>query len=209
MKKLIYVLATIIIVSFVATACLLKEDVKKNLEKETNQSEVSNDLNDKTEITDSLSAVNDKKSNDDNLKSETTTNKIDNTKENDNKTVSNSNSSGNNDSSKSNATENNTNNIEKNSTTVTEQNNSQHIEQKNEEVKTKICTPKKFDMSFVRADFNSMAKCTETGDKYKALGYGYFCDFYQDDCGDAYYMLTLYERNTGVEFDFHNIELPN
>lgn len=205
MKKLIYVLATIIIVSFVATGCLLKEDVKKNLEKETDQSEVSNDLNDKTEITDSISEANDEKDNDDNIKNETTTNKIDNTIENKNANI--SNNSSNNDSS--NTTNNKTNNIQNNSTTVTDQNSSQNTEQKIEEVKTKSCTPKKFDMSFVRADFNSMAKCTEKGDKYKALGYGYFCDYYQDDCGDTYYMLTLYERNTGVEFDFHNIELPN
>jgi len=205
MKKLIYVLATIIIVSFVATVCLLKEDVKKNLEKETNQSEVSNDLNEKTEITDSIPEANDEKDNDDNLKNETTTNKIDNTIENKNANI--SNNSSNNDSS--NITNNKTNNIQNNSTIVTDKNSSQNTEQKIEEVKTKSCTPKKFDMSFVRADFNSMAKCTETGDKYKALGYGYFCDYYQDDCGDTYYMLTLYERNTGVEFDFHNIELPN
>lgn len=206
MKKVIFVLATIIIVSFVATIYLQQEDSKKDLKKETNPSEVSNNLNKKTEITDSVPEANDEKDNDYNLKNETTTNKIDNTTENNNANISN-NSSSNNDSS--NTTNNKTNNIQDNSTTVTDKNSLQNTEQKIEEVKTKSCTPKKFDMSFVRADFNSMAKCTETGDKYKALGYGYFCDYYQDDCGDTYYMLTLYERNTGVEFDFHNTELPN
>lgn len=70
------------------------------------------------------------------------------------------------------------------------------------------CTPKKFDMSFVRADFSSFGECTQMGDKYKAAGYGYFCDNYQDDCGTTYYMLTIYERNTGKEYDFHTIQLP-
>lgn len=72
----------------------------------------------------------------------------------------------------------------------------------------KTCTPKKFDMSFVRPDFTSFAACTAMGDKYKAAGWGYFCDNYQDDCGDTYYMLTIYERNTGIEHDFHNVTIP-
>lgn len=70
------------------------------------------------------------------------------------------------------------------------------------------CTPKKFDMSFVRADFSSFEACKQMGDKYKEIGYGYFCDNYQDDCGTTYYMLTLYERNTGIKHDFHTIQLP-
>ena len=73
----------------------------------------------------------------------------------------------------------------------------------------KSCTPKKFDMSFVRADFSSHAECDSVGTKYKNAGYGYFCDYYQDDCGDTYYMLTIYERNTGKEFDYHTIQIPN
>lgn len=71
----------------------------------------------------------------------------------------------------------------------------------------KSCTPKKFDMSFVRADFTSFSQCKEKGDLYKAEGWGYFCDNYVDDCGDTYYMLTLYERNTGIEYDYHDIQL--
>ena len=71
----------------------------------------------------------------------------------------------------------------------------------------KSCTPKKFDMSFVRADFTSFSQCKEKGDLYKAEGWGYFCDNYVDDCGDTYYMLTLYERNTGIEHDYHDIQL--
>lgn len=70
------------------------------------------------------------------------------------------------------------------------------------------CTPKKFDMNFVRADFSSFGACTQMGDKYKEAGYGYFCDNYQDDCGTTYYMLTIYERNTGKEYDYHTIQLP-
>ena len=63
-------------------------------------------------------------------------------------------------------------------------------------------------MNFVRADFSSFESCTQMGDKYKEVGYGYFCDNYQDDCGTTYYMLTIYERNTGTEYDFHTIQLP-
>lgn len=70
------------------------------------------------------------------------------------------------------------------------------------------CTPKKFDMSYVRADFNTKAECDTKGELYKSAGYGYFCDHYQDDCLTTYYMLTIYERNTGIEYDFHTIPLP-
>lgn len=77
------------------------------------------------------------------------------------------------------------------------------------EEQPKSCIPKKFDMSFVRADFSSFSECTAMGDKYKANGYGYYCDSYQDDCFDTYYMLTLYEPNTGKLFDYHDVEIPN
>ena len=67
------------------------------------------------------------------------------------------------------------------------------------------CTPKKFDMSFVRADFSSFGECTSKGDKYKTAGYGYFCDAYQDDCGTTYYMLTIYESHTLLQYFFHKL----
>lgn len=73
---------------------------------------------------------------------------------------------------------------------------------------TPTCTPKKFDMSYVRPDFESFAECDSKGLEYKAIGYGYFCDDYQDDCGTTYYMLSLYQRNSNVEYDFHTIPLP-
>lgn len=75
-------------------------------------------------------------------------------------------------------------------------------------VESPKCTPKKFDMSFVRADFTTKAECDVKGELYKSAGYGYFCDHYQDDCLTTYYMLTIYERNTGTEYDFHTIPLP-
>lgn len=205
MKKRIFVLATIVLVLIISTVCLFYFNNKNNVQSEINQSDVNQNLDENIKSTDDAIKNSEIKDIDDNQKEETTTNEIDISKENNDENISNNSSNKN---SSNNTTNNNTNN-KNNSTTVTDKNNSQNIEQKTEEVKPKSCTPKKFDMSFVRADFNSMAKCTETGDKYKALGYGYFCDFYQDDCGDTYYMLTLYERNTGVEFDFHNIELPN
>lgn len=69
------------------------------------------------------------------------------------------------------------------------------------------CISKKFDMAWVRADFDTFSDCTQLGERYKQIGYGYFCDNYQDDCGITYYMLTLYERNTGIEHDYHTIPL--
>lgn len=71
------------------------------------------------------------------------------------------------------------------------------------------CTPKKFTMNWVRADFESFSECTTMGDKYKENGYGYFCDSYQDDCNTTYYMLTIYERNSGIEYDYHTIKIPS
>ncbi len=70
------------------------------------------------------------------------------------------------------------------------------------------CQPKKFDMSWVRADFSTFEDCKAKGDLYMNEGYGYYCNSYQDDCGTTYYMLTLYEANTGVKHDFHTIPLP-
>ena len=72
------------------------------------------------------------------------------------------------------------------------------------------CTPRKFDMSFVRADFDTKAECDSVGMSYVKSDkkYGYICDHYQDDCLTTYYMLTIYERNTGTEYDFHTIPLP-
>jgi len=33
------------------------------------------------------------------------------------------------------------------------------------------------------------------GKVYYDLGYGYFCSSDQDDCGDTYYQLILYDEN--------------
>lgn len=72
----------------------------------------------------------------------------------------------------------------------------------------KTCTPKKFDMGYVRADFSSFAACQEMGEKYRVGGYRYICDNYQDDCGDTYYMLSLTKKNSSVELDYHTIPVP-
>ena len=63
-------------------------------------------------------------------------------------------------------------------------------------------------MSFVRADFSSFYQCQEMGEKYRKGGYRYFCDNYQDDCGDTYYMLSLTKPNSSEELDYHNIPVP-
>lgn len=77
-------------------------------------------------------------------------------------------------------------------------------------VETPTCTPEKFDMSYVRADFTTKAECDKKGEEYKKYDqkYGYYCDHYQDDCLTTYYMLTVYNKYTGEEFDFHTIPLP-
>lgn len=69
------------------------------------------------------------------------------------------------------------------------------------------CEPLKFIFSFVRPDFSSFEDCTNMGDKYLEIGYGYICDYFPDDCGDVYYMLTLYEPNSGIMHDYHDIPL--
>ncbi len=74
----------------------------------------------------------------------------------------------------------------------------------NEEEK---CEPFKFIFSFVRPDFSSFEDCTNMGDKYLEMGYGYICDYFPDDCGDVYYMLTIYEVNSGIMHDYHDIPL--
>ena len=58
------------------------------------------------------------------------------------------------------------------------------------------CTPKKFYTVF-RPDFDSMTECNRVGELYKKeYGYyGYFCDYTTDDCGDMYYMLTMFDGN--------------
>lgn len=63
-------------------------------------------------------------------------------------------------------------------------------------------------MGFVRADFSSFSQCQEMGEKYRKGGYRYFCDNYQDDCGDTYYMLSLTKPNSSEELDYHNIPVP-
>lgn len=80
-------------------------------------------------------------------------------------------------------------------------------EPEKETTPTPSCTPKKFTWNWVRADFTSFEECTQMGDRYKEKGYGYFCDYYQDDCWTTYYMLTLYERDTGTKYDYHTIPL--
>lgn len=56
------------------------------------------------------------------------------------------------------------------------------------------CTPKKFYTSF-KPQFNTEQKCNDMGKVYYDLGYGYFCSSDQDDCGDTYYQLILYDEN--------------
>ena len=68
------------------------------------------------------------------------------------------------------------------------------------------CTPKKFDMNWVRADFNTFEECKNMGNKYMD-NYGYYCDSYQDSCGTTYYMLTLFDTN-GNLFDYHSVQMP-
>lgn len=70
------------------------------------------------------------------------------------------------------------------------------------------CTPKKFYTAF-RADFDSMAMCQQIGNQYKDVYgyYGFICDYDMDDCGDTYYMLTMFDGN-GNYIDYPNIPKP-
>lgn len=70
------------------------------------------------------------------------------------------------------------------------------------------CTPKKFYTAF-RADFDSMAMCQQVGNQYKDVYgyYGFICDYDMDDCGDTYYMLTMFDGN-GNYIDYPNIPKP-
>ena len=70
------------------------------------------------------------------------------------------------------------------------------------------CTPKKFYTAF-RADFDSMAMCQQVGNQYKEVYgyYGFICDYDMDDCGDTYYMLTMFDGN-GNYIDYPNIPKP-
>ena len=71
---------------------------------------------------------------------------------------------------------------------------------------TKACTPKKFYISF-RADFKTKDECIAIGNKYYENYYGYHCSWTEDDCGDTYYMLTLYKD--GIDyFDYRDVPLP-
>ena len=74
---------------------------------------------------------------------------------------------------------------------------------------TKTCTPKKFDFSFARADFESMEACQNKGNQYMEHGYGYTCSYFPDDCGTYYYMLTLYDPTDGKHYNnYRDVQIP-
>lgn len=198
MKKSIIIVAAVLLVSLAAIICITKFKNKDVINNETKQSDVSKELADNKENVNNETSEDDKEDESKTDIKEQDSNSTDVKLDEDNSVgTSNSNSA------------NNAQNSNNNSTSPSGTTNTPSTETENKGENPKSCTPKKFDVSFVRADFNSISKCTEMGDKYKAIGYGYFCDDYEDDCGDTYYMLTLYERNTGVELDYHNVELPN
>lgn len=66
-----------------------------------------------------------------------------------------------------------------------------------------ICTPKKFDFSWFRADFTTQQDCIDKGSKYSS--YGYACTNATDDCGVTYYMLELYD-DKGISHEYWTVE---
>lgn len=68
---------------------------------------------------------------------------------------------------------------------------------------TKSCISKKFNQPWFRADFKTEKECRNKGEQYKG-NYGYFCDSLPDECGEIWYMLSLYDSNG--EYDWHNIK---
>lgn len=73
-----------------------------------------------------------------------------------------------------------------------------------EVIETPSCTPKKFVWSWVVPEFSSESSCEAKGNTF-IPEYGYQCDSYQDDCGDYYYMLRLFDDNQHL-IDWHTIE---
>lgn len=78
-----------------------------------------------------------------------------------------------------------------------ETNNSSKNENENNS-SSKTCIPKKFDLSFFRADFDDFEKCKSIGstlvkDNEKYIGY--VCDYSQDKCGTTYYMLSVFDAD--------------
>lgn len=78
------------------------------------------------------------------------------------------------------------------------------VEEKEEIIETPSCTPKKFVWSWVVPEFSSESSCEAKGNTF-IPEYGYQCDSYQDDCGDYYYMLRLFDDNQHL-IDWHTIE---
>lgn len=98
-----------------------------------------------------------------------------------------------------------TNTTDFNTTNDSTSNPTSKIEISSEVIPT--CTPKKFDLAFARADFESMEACQSKGNQYKEHDYGYICDYFPDDCGTYYYMLTLFDSN-GNHYDYHDVKIP-
>lgn len=69
------------------------------------------------------------------------------------------------------------------------------------------CTPKKFYTTF-RADFASEAECEDKYNYYHEIDpnkyLGFICSYQTDDCGDTYYMLTVFDSN-GHYFGYNEI----
>ena len=202
-KKVVIILVSIFafsLLSAIGIKCFHKEDIKQDsLSNIEEKSSKKNDNEEKSDIITDKSNQNEiEKSKEEKVTEQE--NKADNKVESDVPKKSTTSSS----TTTSNIKSNNQNeNIQKNENLIQES-----PKQESPQPVVPSCTPKKFDMNFVRADFSSFESCTQMGDKYKEVGYGYFCDNYQDDCGTTYYMLTIYERNTGTEYDFHTIQLP-
>ena len=205
MKKIIISISIILLVSISIVSLWLftsKEKLKEtynNSNSKTIQENINEDLN-------KNNSTNETNKSDEVLNDDAITNN----KETEQQSSNDSNNTIKNDNSNNNVANKNEENKQSSNTTQSNSKPSNNTQQEKPKVEEqpKTCTPKKFDFSFVRADFSSFEKCTEVGEKYRAVGYGYVCDSFQDDCFDTYYMLSLFIPNTSETFDYHTIPIP-
>ncbi len=178
--------------------------------KENNNVNEKINLKEKQNVSENVDTIEDEKTDDnkedkalENNNSNNTSKADENKPSNDSATVK---SNSNNNSSNNNIKSETENSKKNNDNSNVSNNSSNNISSSATQDKNPSCVPKKFDMNWVRADFNTFDECKAMGDKYMN-SYGYYCDSYQDNCGTTYYMLTLFDTN-GNLFDYHSIQIP-
>ncbi len=183
--------------------------VNENEQSENDSNEINEDINQEEIDSNDNEEINSDSNNDMKITqndSNNETNKQSTTSK-DNSVVKNNSVKESNDSNKQTTTKENTNNSNEEVSTTTDEdtNSNANNNQDTAENEQQTCTPKKFDMSWIRADFETFDECKAMGDKYLGT-YGYYCHNFVDDCGTRYYMLTLFDGD-GTSIDYHNVPI--